>query len=664
MQKKPEILAPAGDVRSMLAAYAAGADAVYLGLKHFSARMEADNFALPVLARLVEVAHSQGRRVYVALNSLFKPADLSSAGRLIAKLERDVKPDSLICQDLGAVELAKQAGFQGEVYLSTLANLTHAKAMEAAADLGVNRVILPRELDLNEVRSLSKACPDSLSFEIFIHGALCYCVSGRCYWSSYMGGKSGLRGRCVQPCRRVYGQKGKTARFFSCRDLATDTMVKELMSIPKVVSWKIEGRKKGPHYVYHVVKAYRLLRDNPSDQKAVKEASGLLAHALGRPRTKAMYLPTQPQAPAQPGAHTSSGLFVGQVEKLGRKGKSPAFALKPRVKLFPGDFLRVGNEDEPWHFTHRVTDKTFSGKYALLTVTGSRAPKPGTPVFLIDRRDPEIKKKIKEWENKLEQCHAPEQKGINFKVQMPAPAAPGKPGGMLLARNLSRPRRGGQKGAPVGNITALWLNPGVARTTPKALYGRLFWWLPPVIWPDEEQAWQELITFTLRKGGKRFVLGSPWQIKFFNDAQVELIAGPFCNASNAAALQVLKNMGFKRAVVSPELSGKDMLSLVRQSPLPLGVVIKGYWPMGISRFPVEGIKAAEPFTSPKNEVFWSKKYGENNWIYPGWSLDISQYSDELQRAGYELFITMNESLPRNLPQETRSSEFNWNLTLL
>jgi putative protease len=627
--------------------------------------MEADNFALPVLARLVEMAHSQGRRVYVALNSLFKPGDLSSAGRLIAKLERDVKPDSLITQDLGAVELARQAGFKGEVYLSTLANLTHAKAMEAAADLGVNRVILPRELNLDEVRSISRACPDSINFEIFIHGALCYCVSGRCYWSSYMGGKSGLRGRCVQPCRRVYSQKGKTARFFSCRDLATDTMIKELMSIPKVVSWKIEGRKKGPHYVYHVVKAYRLLRDNPQDQKTTKEAAELLAHALGRPRTKAMYLPDQPQAPAQPGSHTSSGLFVGQVERIGKgkKAKGPAFGIKPRVKLETGDFLRVGNEDEPWHFTYRVTDKTFSGKYALLAATGSKAPKPGTPVFLIDRRDPEIKKKIKQWEDKLAQFHAPEQKNIKFNVTMPTPISSGQPGGMVLARSLSRPRKG-SKGGPVGSINALWLNPGVARTVSKALYGRLFWWLPPVIWPDEEQAWQELINFTLRKGGKRFVLGSPWQVSFFNDANIEMIAGPFCNASNAAALQVLKEMGFKKAVVSPELSGKDMLGLVRQSPLPLGVVVKGYWPMGISRFPVEGIKAADPFTSPKNEVFWTKKYGENNWIYPGWPLDIKEHSEELQKAGYELFITMNESPPRNLPREARVSEFNWNLTLL
>ncbi|MDO5483916.1 MAG: peptidase U32 family protein, partial [Desulfovibrionaceae bacterium] len=319
----PEILAPAGDTACFLAALGAGADAIYLGLKHFSARMQAENFSLTELSRLTDLAHAENVRVYVAMNTLVKPAESAAAYRLIHRLAQQVRPDGLIIQDLALLDLARQAGFEGGLFLSTLANLTHPEALMQAADLGANRVILPRELSIDEIRRMGEACPPGLDLECFVHGALCYCVSGRCYWSSYMGGKSGLRGRCVQPCRRVYRQGGPaiqalwqqaqekkgeagqhrkpaapsspprpqksmprskehSGRFFSCLDLSLDVLAKTLLDIPHLVSWKIEGRKKGPHYVYHVVTAYRILRDNPGDAKARKYAEEVLEMALGR----------------------------------------------------------------------------------------------------------------------------------------------------------------------------------------------------------------------------------------------------------------------------------------------------------------------------------------------------------------------------------------------
>ena len=186
--RKPEILAPAGDTPSFLAALAAGADAVYLGLKHFSARMQAENFGLTELSRLTDLAHAENARVYVAMNTLVKPGENAAAYRLAARLTRQVCPDGLIIQDLAMLDLARQAGFEGGLFLSTLANLTHPEALTQAKALGANRVILPRELSIDEIRRMGEACPEGLDLECFIHGALCYCVSGRCYWSSYMGG--------------------------------------------------------------------------------------------------------------------------------------------------------------------------------------------------------------------------------------------------------------------------------------------------------------------------------------------------------------------------------------------------------------------------------------------------------------------------------------------
>ena len=234
---KPEILAPAGSRESFMAGLAAGADAVYLGLKSFSARLQADNFSPSELASLVDMAHSEGRRVYVAMNTVLKPEELSYAGSLLKVMATRVKPDALIVQDLGALDLARQAGFEGELHLSTLANVTHPAALKAAASLGAKRVILPRELSIDEIKALSDACPPGLELELFVHGALCFCVSGRCYWSSYMGGKSSLRGQCVQPCRRIYKQRSKENSFFSCLDLSLDLLAKTLLPVQKLVSW-------------------------------------------------------------------------------------------------------------------------------------------------------------------------------------------------------------------------------------------------------------------------------------------------------------------------------------------------------------------------------------------------------------------------------------------
>ncbi|MDP3285288.1 MAG: peptidase U32 family protein, partial [Desulfobacterales bacterium] len=161
--------------------------------------MEAKNFTVEELAPLTQLAHEKDVGVFVAINSLLKQEDLSSAGNLVKQLEKLVKPDGLIIQDLALIDLVKQTGFSGELHISTLANVSFPSALKLVKEkLGVNRVVIPRELSIDEIKALAAACPENLSLEVFVHGALCYGVSGRCYWSSYFGGKSGLRGRCVQ----------------------------------------------------------------------------------------------------------------------------------------------------------------------------------------------------------------------------------------------------------------------------------------------------------------------------------------------------------------------------------------------------------------------------------------------------------------------------------
>lgn len=667
---RPEILAPAGDMPAALAAFAAGADAVYLGLKHFSARMQAENFSTTDLARLAVFAHSDNRRIYVAMNTLIKPGEPAQAYRLIRRLADYVRPDALIIQDPGMLDLARQAGFAGELHLSTLANVTHPKALLAARELGASRVIVPRELSFAETRRMSETCPAGLDLEIFVHGALCYCVSGRCWWSSYMGGKSGLRGRCVQPCRRQYTQKGREGRFFSCLDLSLDTDVRSLLSLERIRSWKIEGRKKGPHYVYYVTTAYRLLRDEPDSPEARAEAARVLGMALGRPGTRSRFIdggaesPTAPPPGKEP--QTSSGLLCGRISK----SEDGRFSIRPRLDLLPKDLLRVGYEDEPWHCTLPVSAKVARDTVFSLPLPRVRQPKPGTPVFLIDRREAELGALLAEWNRELRNTvgpNGPREDLGNLSPLLPAPPrSSGRPRPLDIRLLASLPHgREGKTGLRPGAVQGLWLSPKALREVSRTLYGRISWWLPPVIWPDEEEQWSRLLALVRRDGGRHFVCNSPWQAAFFPERKgLALSAGPFCNIANAPALGVLASMGFEAAMISPELSGEDILALPAQSPLPLGLVISGFWPVGLTRHRADPLKAQEPFQSPKGEEFWMRRYGQNLWLYPAWPLDLSAHRPALEQAGYTTFVHMEEHPPRTLPPARRVSEFNWKVDVL
>jgi putative protease len=654
----PEILAPAGDKNSFLAALAAGADAVYCGLKHFSARMQAENFSIQDLARLTGLAHNKDRRVYVALNTLVTPGEEAKVGRLIARLNRDVHPDALIMTDLAVANLARQVGFTGELHISTLAGVSCPSDLAAAKKLGAARVVLPRELNLDELRLMAQACPEGLALEVFVHGALCHNVSGRCYWSSFLGGKSGLRGRCVQPCRRVYNtRKGAPGRYFSCQDLSLDILAKTMLSQPQVKAWKIEGRKKGPHYVYYTVSAYRMLREAPEDPEVKKVALSCLYQALGRATTHYGFLPQKPRNPVDTAAQTGSGLQVGRLTLAeGRKS-----FITPRQPLLAGDLLRVGYEDEPGHQVVRVTRSVPKGGRFDLRMEGKARPKPGLPVFLIDRREPELLKRLETLGKELEGIEEPPALEADFNPVMPKPAKRPRTARPECIHVWRQMPKGPAKGA-----AGCWVTTVKTQHLPLGRASNLWWWLPPVIWPNEEKDYFEILELILKRGGERFVLNSPWQVGLFSHKRrdMRLWAGPFCNTANALALEALGGLGFDGAVVSPELAGQDILSLPGQSPLPLGIVTNGFWPLGISRTMTQEIKSCEPVTSPKGEVCWATRYGQNYWLYPNWELDLSPQEQELAKAGYVQNIHMREPLPKSVEQNTRGCVFNWEVGLL
>jgi len=246
LEKRAEILAPAGSFDSVVAAVRCGADAVYLGAKNFSARASAQNFSLEELRQAVIFCHERGVKVYLTLNTSVYDKELAEAAELI-KASAALGIDALIVSDLGIVSLAKNICPEMPLHASTQMCIQSAEGVLAAKRLGFERAVLAREMSRQEIFDAVKN--GGIETEVFVHGALCMSVSGQCYLSSVLGKRSGNRGRCAQPCRLDFSLENSSANYvLSLKDLSLNQHLKELDSMG-VTSLKIEGRMKRPEYV-------------------------------------------------------------------------------------------------------------------------------------------------------------------------------------------------------------------------------------------------------------------------------------------------------------------------------------------------------------------------------------------------------------------------------
>lgn len=253
-RKKPELLSPAGTMECFFAAVENGADAVYLGLNDFSARASAENFSLNDASKAIAYAHERHIKVYIALNTLIKTSELDKIVDYLIALE-ELQPDAIILQDLGLLSLIQSQFPQFTVHASTQMAIHTIAGVKQLEKMGFKRIVLARELSMDEINHISQNT--SAEIEVFIHGALCYSYSGLCFFSSVIGGRSGNRGRCAQPCRMYYkDQQNKGGYYFSMKDLLTLPYISNLIHAG-VHSCKIEGRMKSPEYVAVVTHAYR-----------------------------------------------------------------------------------------------------------------------------------------------------------------------------------------------------------------------------------------------------------------------------------------------------------------------------------------------------------------------------------------------------------------------
>ena len=335
LENKPELLAPAGSLESFFAAIEKGADAIYAGLQDFSARARARNFSLKQMERMLAYAHAHDRRVYVTLNTLVKEKELPQLVDTLAALA-GMRVDGVILQDLAVARLIRNHFPSIPLHASTQLTIHNTPGLKMLERLGFQRAVLARELALDEIAAIAATTP--VEIECFVHGALCFSISGQCFFSSLLGGHSGNRGRCAQPCRRLYNHRGKEGHYFSTSDLSAIDLLPDLIKAG-VKSLKIEGRMKSAEYVASVVEAYRTVLDAPegSQKQALSSAKEILKYSFGRTPTKGFLASQQPDDIANPWQKGGTGRYIGQIRSI--KGKRLTF--ETRDALHVGDRLRA-----------------------------------------------------------------------------------------------------------------------------------------------------------------------------------------------------------------------------------------------------------------------------------------------------------------------------------
>jgi putative protease len=314
MRKKYELLAPAGDFSTLVTAIKSGADAVYFGLKEFSMRDNAKNFSIKDLDKINKLCGKKVKK-YLTLNVIVYNKEIKKIENIIKKVKSKV--DAIICWDLSVIQLCKK--YKVPFHISTQASVSNLASAEFYKKLGAERIVLARELNLKQIKEISK----KVDVECFIHGAMCVAVSGRCFMSQELFKRSANRGMCTQVCRRSYkitDSEGRELRInrntvLSAKDLCTLPFIEKLKKAG-ITSFKIEGRNRDARYVETVVKLYRQALDKKLTKEEIEQGLEELKKVYNREFSSGFYLGTLTSddfATVEHSAATTKKQFIGKI---------------------------------------------------------------------------------------------------------------------------------------------------------------------------------------------------------------------------------------------------------------------------------------------------------------------------------------------------------------
>lgn len=364
-----ELLAPAGNFEKFLTALHFGADAVYLAGNRFGLRAFAGNFTDEEIVKAVQIAHSKGKKVYITLNIIAKDNDFDGLKEYLEFLQNKAKVDAVIVADIGVLQFVRIHAPVLDIHVSTQANIINSYTANFFADLGVKRLILARELSLEQIKNIRKNLSPKVEIEVFVHGAMCMAYSGRCLLSNYLTGRDSNHGECVQACRWKYyvrevsrddelevQEDEKGSYIFNSKDLNMLPYLKELKEAG-VDSIKIEGRMKSAYYVATVVNAYRMALDM-LPKRPTKELCQELLKASHRRYTTGFYFNEENRQYQEDSMPVQDSDFVAVVTKDCEAGE---VQVEMRNKFSVGDELEVLSPDK----------KTFNKKIKIEKIVNS-----------------------------------------------------------------------------------------------------------------------------------------------------------------------------------------------------------------------------------------------------------------------------------------------------
>lgn len=574
MDKEHELLAPAGNPEALDAAIAGGADAVYMGLKAFNARMRSSNFAYSQFEAACEALRGAGKKLYAAVNTVFEEREADRLYQLLSFIDR-AGASGVIVQDLGTAALVKARFPRLRLHASTQMAVASARGANQLSRWGFSRVVLSRELSLEEIRAVRAG--SGIEIEAFVHGSLCVSYSGLCLFSSYMGGKSANRGACTQACRRVYASAGTEGYFFSPDDLQLLDRVIPLRDAG-VKSFKIEGRMKSAEYVHTVVAAYRRLLDgwDAEGEVALGEAREMLRGDFARDKTMFYIDGLRPAPFLRPDRPGGTGIPLGRVESVSTRGELRLGLVRGKRELAPQDSVRYHRADDSDRRTVKlsVADRGRDG-------TWIDCPEPfrqGDSVYLVQsRRDAARFKHV--LPNSLaryrlapghENCPEPELPAVrpsDFEAF---------PEGVYAEFDKVADLYLAQAARPAGVFLHLEENPpseleGAQKPLPFAPKDIIIV-LDPFHPEGSDAETAARVAALLEKGYRRFQVNNVAQLGYFRGKEASLVAGPWLYVFNRQALSRLASEGI-RHFTSPLENSRQNFLRVFEGPWAKGAFV-------------------------------------------------------------------------------------------
>ena len=588
MKNKPEILAPAGTQEALTAAVRSGANAVYLGTSAFNARMKADNFAGEKLKEAVDYCHARGVKVHVTVNTLVFDRELRQAKEVI-NLIASSGADAVILQDLGMAYLFKQCAGDIERHASTQMSVGTLSGVNLLCDLGYKRAVLPRELSKDEIREIKNGT--TAEIEIFVHGALCMCVSGQCYMSSIFGERSGNRGLCAQPCRLPFSVQGGTGNDLSLKDLSLVEKADEILSMD-IDSLKIEGRMKRPEYVSAAVTSVRCALDGNLQQeltdklRAVFSRSGFTQGYFGSKLGRDMFGIRQKED-----VTASTNKVLTELSRVYEK-ETPLIPVEFYLSVVEGE--KVSLSVSAMGKTCFVTDEAIPEKAINKPMTkeslSERIGKCGGTQFYAEKIEIDLddglivpasvinnlrRTALSELENKLTSVKAYNFTDANIQIPVHEAKAPPK-FHIRVAKKEQIPDN-------LSNVENLYLPLNIDENSVESLKNsgiNIGVEVPRGIFSNEKTV-EKLLLRAKSMGIKIAYCSNLDALAIAKRLGFEIHTGFSMNIANSLSVGVLESLGVKSLTLSPELTLKDLANIGGR--VQRGIIAYGRLPLMLTR---------------------------------------------------------------------------------